>query len=96
MKFSSTAIASFWLTSFFANNTYMTYMIEWLEDKVIWLRLTITRYFLSRKEQESVVFVKEEFLAKKIKKKKMFSFIFDHKIADTEEGGVKQILYGCL
>ena len=74
----------------------MTYMIEWLRDKVIWLRLTITRYFLRGKEQESVVFIKEKFLHKKIKKKKMFSFIFDHKIADTEEGSVKQILYGYL
>ena len=41
------------------------------------------RYFLSRKKQESVVFVKEEFLHKKNQKKKMFSDIFDHNITDT-------------
>ena len=39
-----------------------TYMMEWLRDKVMFLKLTTMRYFLSRKEQESVVFVKEEFL----------------------------------
>ena len=33
------------------------------------LRLTTTRYFLSRKEQKSVVFVKEEFLHQNIQKK---------------------------
>ena len=45
-------------------------MMEWLRDKVMWLRLTTIRYFLSRKELESVVFVKKEFLHKKIEKKK--------------------------
>ena len=39
------------------------YMMEWLRDEVMLLRLTTTKYFLSRKEQESVVFVKEEFLS---------------------------------
>ena len=43
------------------------------------------RYFLSRKEQKSVLFVKEEFL-----KKKMFSDIFDHKLSDTEENSTKE------
>ena len=46
-----------------------TYMMEWLRDKAMLLRLTTLRYFLSRKEQESVVFVKEEFLLQKIQKK---------------------------
>ena len=38
----------------------------------MWLRLTTMRYFLSRKEQESVAFVKEEFLHKNIQKKNIF------------------------
>ena len=46
------------------------YMIEWLRDNVTWLRSTAMGYFLSRKKQESVVFVKEEFLHKKIQKKR--------------------------
>ena len=37
-------------------------MTEWLREKVMLLRLATVRYVLSRKEQESVVFVKEEFL----------------------------------
>ena len=41
------------------------------------------RYFLSRKKQESVVFVKEEFLNKKIQKKEVVSDIFDHKLTET-------------
>ena len=45
------------------------------------------RYFLSRKEQESVFFVKEEFLHKKIQNKED---VFDHKLTHTEEGRVKQ------
>ena len=49
------------------------------------------RYLLSRKEQESVVFVKEEFLLKKI-----FWDIFEKKLADTKEGSVKQMVYGGL
>ena len=64
--------------------------MKWLRDKVMWLRLTTMRYFLSRKEQKSVAFVKEELLHKKIQKKKMFSDIFDPKLTDTEEGSVKQ------
>ena len=44
-------------------------MMEWLRDNVMLLRLTIMRNFLSRKKQESVVFVKEEFLHKKSQKK---------------------------
>ena len=38
------------------------------------------RYFLSRKEQESVVFVKGELLHKKI-----FSDTFDNRLTDTKE-----------
>ena len=49
------------------------------------------RYLLIRKEQESVVLVKEEFLLKK-----MFSDIFDQNLADTEEGSVKKMVYGGL
>ena len=45
------------------------------------------RYFLRRKDQESVVFVKEDFLHKKIQKKED---IFDNTLTDTEEGSVKQ------
>ena len=37
-------------------------MMEWLRDKVMLLKLTTMGYFLRRKEQESVAFVKEEFL----------------------------------
>ena len=44
--------------------------MEWLRDKVMLLKLTTMRYFVSRKEQESVVFVKEEFLHTKNQKKK--------------------------
>ena len=65
-------------------------MMEWLRDKLMWPRLRAMRYFLSRKEQESVVFVKEEFLHKKIQKKKMFFNIFDHKFTDTEQRSVTQ------
>ena len=54
----------------------------------------VIRYFLSRKEQESVVFIKEEFFHKKIRENKMFSDIFDYKLTDTEEGIVKQYVYG--
>ena len=36
-------------------------MMEWLRDKVTWLRLIAMRCFLSGNEPESVVFVKEEF-----------------------------------
>ena len=60
-------IFRFWFASFFAPTA--AYMMEWLRDKVMWQRLTKMRYFLSRKEQESVVFVKEEFPHKKIQKK---------------------------
>ena len=71
----------FWLASFFAPTA--TYMMERLRGKVMWQRLTKIRYFLSRKELETVVFVKEEFLLEKIQKKRCFR-IFDHKL--TEEG----------
>ena len=37
-------------------------MMKRFRGKVMLLRLTTMGYFLSRKEQESVVFVKEEFL----------------------------------
>ena len=57
------------LASGFLVHQEQTYLMEWLRDKVMWLRLTIIRYFLSRKEQESNAFVKEEFLHKKIEKK---------------------------
>ena len=43
--------------------------MEWLRDKEMLLRLITVRYFLKGKEQESVVFVKEEFLLSKIQKK---------------------------
>ena len=43
--------------------------MEWLRDKEMLLRLIAVRSFLKRKEQESVVFVKEEFLLSKIQKK---------------------------
>ena len=69
-------------------------MMKWLRDKVMWLRLTIIRCFLSRKKQESVAFVKGEFLQMKFQKKKLFTDIFDRKLIDTEEGSVKQ--YGGL
>ena len=54
-----------------SNNVFIesNNMMEWLKDKVMWKRLTKMRYILSRKEQKSVVFVKEEFLHKKIQKK---------------------------
>ena len=55
--------------------------------KLLWLRLT-TRYLLSRKKQESVVFVKKE--CTKRPTKKMFSDTFDHKLTDTKEDSVKQ------
>ena len=38
------------------------FITEWLRDKVMLLRLATVRYVLNRKEQESVAFVKEEFL----------------------------------
>ena len=80
IKFPTNAIACFWLAS-----SPIADLMEWLRDKVMWLRLTTIRYFLSRKEQESNVFVKEEFLHKKIEKKEhFFSDIFDHKLTDTE------------
>ena len=62
-----------WLASFFAPTA--AYMMEWLRDKVMWQRLTKMRYFLSRKGQESVVFVEEEFLHKKINKKDVFGYL---------------------
>ena len=34
----------------------------------------VIRYFLSRKEQESVVFIKEEFFHKKIREKDVFRY----------------------
>ena len=43
--------------------------MEWLRDKEMLLRLITVRYLLKRKEQESVVLVKEEFLLSKIQKK---------------------------
>ena len=53
-----------------------TYMMEWLRDKVMLLRLTAVRYFISRKKQESFVFVKEEFLLQKIQKiEDIFSYL---------------------
>ena len=55
-------------------------MMKWLRDKLMWLRLITMRYFLSRKEQESVVFVKGELLHKKI-----FSDTFDNRLTDTKE-----------
>ena len=43
----------------------------------MWLRLTTMRYFLSRNEQESVVFVKEEFLHNKIlEKENVFGYFW--------------------
>ena len=62
-------------------------MMEWLRDKVILQRLTTTRYLLSRKEQESVAFVKEEFLHLEDTEKRRSFWILDHKF--TEEGSVK-------
>ena len=59
--------------------------MKWLRDKVKWLRLTTMSYFLSKKEQESVVFVKEAFLHKKIQKYKDVSVYSDHKLTNTEE-----------
>ena len=62
-------------------------MMEWLEDKVMLLRLRTLRFVFIRKEQESVVFVKEKFLLYKIQKKRRYFQISDHKLA--EEGSVK-------
>ena len=56
--------------------------------------INIYEILLSRKEQGSVVFVKEEFLLKKIQKKEDVLIIFDHKLADNEEDSVKQMVYG--
>ena len=60
--------------------------------------INIYEILLSRKEQGSVVFVKEEFLLEKIQKKGDVLIIFDHKLTDTEEGtvegSVKQIVCG--
>ena len=56
--------------------------------------INIYEILLSRKEQGSVVFVKEEFLLKKIQKKEDVLIIFDHKLTDNEEGSVKQMVYG--
>ena len=47
-----------------------TYMMECLRDKIMWLRLKTLRY-LSRKEQETIIFVKKDFLHKKIQKEKV-------------------------
>ena len=56
--------------------------------------INIYEILLSRKEQGSVVFVKEEFLLKKIQKKEDVLIIFDHKLTDNEEDSVKQMVYG--
>ena len=56
--------------------------------------INIYEILLSRKEQGSVVFVKEEFLLKKIQKKGDVLIIFDHELTDNEEGSVKQVVYG--
>ena len=58
----------FWLACSFRNgrDDGMT------KTYVMWLSLTIMRYFLSSKEQKSAIFVKEEFLYKKIQKNKFF------------------------
>ena len=58
-------------------------MMKWLRDKVMLLRLTTMRYFLSRKEQESVEESKKSFCTRGLRKKKCFR-IFDNKL--TEEG----------
>ena len=56
--------------------------------------INIYEILLSRKEQGSVIFVKEEFLLKKIQKKEDVLIIFDHKLTDNEEDSVKQMVYG--
>ena len=56
--------------------------------------INIYEILLSRKEQGSVVFVKEEFLLKKIQKKEDVLIISDHKLTDNEEDSVKQMVYG--
>ena len=68
------------------------YMMEWLRDDVTWLRLTTMRYLLCRKKQESVVFVKEEFLHKKMQKKEDVFGCFPqtHWHLAMEVGSVKQ------
>ena len=86
IKFPTNAIACFWLAS-----SPIADLMEWLRNKVMWLRLTTIRYFLSRKEQESDVFVKEEFLHKKIEKKEhVFGYFWPQTHWHWEEGSVKQ------
>ena len=65
-------------------------MTEWLRDKVMWLRLTTLRYFLSRKEQKSVVLPKKRSCTRRWRKKTIFSDISDHILNDTKESSVKQ------
>ena len=50
------------------------------------------KYLLSRKEQESVAFVKEEFLYKNIQKKRtcLRIFLTTNSLTLTEVGSVKQ------
>ena len=60
-----------------------TYMMEWLRDNVMWLRLTTIRYFLSRKKQEPLFLSKKSFYTRRSRKKKIFSDIFDQKLTDT-------------
>ena len=63
-----------------------TYMMEQLRDKVILLRLTTMRYFLSRKEAGISCFCQRRVSALEDPRKTCFR-IFDHKL--TEEGSVK-------
>ena len=61
--------------------------MEWLRDKVMWLRLTTMRYLLDRKEQESVFFCRRGVSAQEDPGKKII-FAFDHGL--TKEGSMKQ------
>ena len=58
--------------------------MEWLRDKAMLLRLTTMRHFLSRVEQESVVFCQRRVSALEDPEKRRCFRIFDHKL--TEEG----------
>ena len=89
IKFSSKEIACLWLTCFFANSR----QDGMVERHVMWLRLTTMRYFLSREEEESVSFVKEKFLHKKIQKKRKCFLKFEHKL--TERMTVRNSMQTC-
>ena len=52
------------------------------------------RYFLSSKEQKSAIFVKEEFLYKKIQKNEFFFWRLDYKLTERKVASLKQ--YGGL